>query len=119
MGAFISKCGAKQVCAIRRGLLALAVFSLFAASGPAEARESVAQPAEIAAADCARQVYTGLASRSSTERCGELFFVPTSAALKCGLYRDAGYPSSLMRKACQLFDQGAVEFFLEDKAAEK
>lgn len=104
-------------------------FSLFAGlvlfvgmlafSNGAEARQAVANSDQVAASDCSREIYTGLSSRASSERCNDLFFVPTSAAIKCGLYLDAGYPSTLMRKACQLYDRGAIEFFLEDTSAEK
>ncbi len=88
-------------------------------SNGVEARQAVANIDQVAASDCSREIYTGLSSRASSERCDDLFFVPTSAAIKCGLYLDAGYPSTLMRKACQLYDRGAIEFFLEDTSAEK
>ena len=100
-------------------LLSLALLFLAAVPESSEARKAPASMEEVASSNCARQLYTGFASSPSAESCNELFFFPTSAAVKCGLYLDAGYPSSLMRKACQLYDRGAIEFFLEDVSAEQ
>ena len=89
------------------------IAAVFAAA-PASAVERIASEAEIAVASCARDLYQGLNWGAHPDRCtDEMFFLPASAAVKCSLYHETGYPSGLMQKACQLFDQGVIERFLE------
>ena len=96
-------------------VLAIALVAFL--SNSAAALERVASPEEITGSYCEHQLYQALDWNSRPGHCtNEMFFLPASAALKCGLYREAGYPSGLMRKACQLFDQGVIEQFLEDAA---
>ena len=99
--------------------LMLSAAMAAALAGTAKANLSIADLQQVAEETCARQVFKGFGYSASAERCDDPFFIPTSASVKCGLYRDAGYPSSLMRKACQLYDRGAMEFFLEDASAEQ
>ena len=83
-------------------------------ASPALAVERVATLEEITQSYCEYQLYQALDWNGRPDHCAsEMFFLPASAALKCGLYREAGYPSGLMRKACLLFDQGVIEYFLE------
>jgi hypothetical protein len=87
---------------------------------PADALQQVASMEEVAQDRCARQVYQGLTWGAKPDRCDQgLFPLPASASLKCNLYRETGYPSSLMRKACQLFDRGLIEFFIEGAEAQR
>ena len=57
--------------------------------------------------------YFGFETGATAEFCDALFFLPTSAAFKCSLYKDAGYPSSLMEKACLLYDRGFIQSFTQ------
>lgn len=87
---------------------------------PAGALQQVASMEEVAQERCARQVYQGLTWGARPDQCDQgLFPLPASASLKCNLYRETGYPSSLMRKACQLFDRGLIEFFIEGAEAQR
>ena len=99
----------------------MAVLAVVLSAGlvsPAAAVERVASPVEIASSHCEHQLYQALDWSSRPAHCAnDMFFLPASAALKCGLYREAGYPSGLMQKACQLFDRGVIEHFLEGASA--
>lgn len=93
---------------------AVAVLSgLLLAGGEAEAALMAASTESVKAADCGRQTYFGLESGATADRCERLFFIPTSAGFKCNLYKEAGYPSSLMKKACLLFDSGYIQSFTQ------
>ena len=81
---------------------------------PAEARESVPSPVELAESECRVTLYDGLAGTAEASACRETLYLPTSAAFKCQLYKDAGYPSRVMRKACLLFDLGYIESISEE-----
>ncbi len=97
-----------------------AVVLLTAAPSPAGAVQQVASLEEVAQDHCARQVYQGLTWGARPDQCDlGLFPLPASASLKCNLYRETGYPSSLMEKACQLFDRGLIEFFIEGAEAQR
>jgi len=67
----------------------------------------------VKAVDCERRTYFGFESDATAERCERLFFMPTSAGFKCNLYKEAGYPSSLMKKACLLYDRGYIQSFTQ------
>ena len=84
-------------------LSALAVVAL-----PASAIERDATVAEIEQAACLSGPYLDLASGTVEKACESQKFLSSSAAIKCHLYVDAGYPSAMMRRACQLFDKGYV-----------
>ena len=99
---------------VLRCALAIAGLSgLLLAGGKAEAALMAASPESVRAADCERQPYFGLESGATADRCERLFFMPTSAGFKCNLYKEAGYPSSLMKKACLLFDSGYIQSFTQ------
>jgi hypothetical protein len=98
----------------------LAGLLAFAAPNPAGASQKIASLDEVARESCARQVYQGLVWGAKPELCDQgLFPLPASASLKCNLYREAGYPSGLMQKACQLFDRGLIEYFIEGAEAQQ
>ena len=94
--------------------LILALALMMVSISPVEAAWRAASVDEITHESCARQVYQGLVWGAKPGFCDQgLFPLPASASLKCNLYRETGYPSSLMKKACQLFDRGLIEFFIE------
>ena len=98
-----------------RCVLAIAGLSgLLLVGGEAEAALMTASPESVKAADCERQTYFGLESGATADHCERLFFIPTSAGFKCNLYTEAGYPSSLMKKACLLYDSGYIQSFTQD-----
>ena len=97
-----------------RCALAIAGLSgVLLAGGEAKAALMAASTQSVKAADCERQTYFGLESGATADRCDRLFFIPTSAGFKCNLYKEAGYPSSLMKKACLLFDSGYIQSFTQ------
>ena len=83
---------------------------------PAAANEYAATAHQVEEADCATRLYLGL-EEGALDHCGRIFFLPASAAIKCSLYREAGYPSNLMRNACRLFDKGFSQYDLDDAEA--
>ena len=85
--------------------LALVLAGLFAAS-PALAIPKDTSLKEIERAECLAQPYQGFATGATPLDCATQKFLQTSAAFKCHLYIDQGYPSAMMERACQLFDQG-------------
>ena len=94
-------------------VLVFAFVALSTVSGPANAALQQVSLEEVRAIDCQRQTYFGFETGATAEFCDALFFLPTSAAFKCSLYKDAGYPSSLMEKACLLYDRGFIQSFTE------
>ena len=100
--------------------LILALALVMVSTSPVEAAWRAASVDEIANESCARQLYQGLVWGANPGFCDQgLFPLPASASLKCNLYREAGYPSSLMKKACQLFDRGLIEFFIEGAESQR
>ena len=85
--------------------LALVLAGLFAAS-PASAIQQDTSLEEIERAECLAQPYLGFVTGPTAVDCATARFLQTSAAFKCRLYVDQGYPSAMMERACQLFDQG-------------
>ena len=82
---------------------------------PATAAPAVASERQMAEAECRALLYDALAGNLPTnDDCQAMLRLPTSVAFKCQLYRDAGYPSRLMRKACLLYDLGYIERFTKD-----
>ena len=90
----------------------------FAGPAPASAIEQVASGDDLAKEACRAAMYQGFLTGASSSHCrAPLFAVPSSAAFRCGLYREAGfYPSSLMHKACKLYDAGVIKAFVQDLA---
>lgn len=82
----------------------------------AGATEYAATAHQVKEANCATRLYIGL-EEGSLDYCDKIFFLPASAAIKCSLYREAGYPSRLMRNACRLYDQGFGQYYLDDAEA--
>ena len=95
----------------------LAVVLIWQTSGrQAAATEYAATALQVEEANCATRLYLGL-EEGALGHCGQIFFLPASAAIKCSLYSEAGYPSRLMRNACRLFDQGFGQYYLDDAEA--
>ncbi len=99
--------------ALRCALAIAGLSGLLLAGGEAEAALMAASLEAVNAADCERRTYYGFESGATAERCERLFFMPTSAGFKCNLYTEAGYPSSLMKKACLLYDRGYIQSFTQ------
>ena len=89
----------------------------YAATAPANAAMAVAGEGELAAAQCQLELYDGRHGMADLQSCGAMLYLPTSAAFKCSLYKDSGYPSPLMEKACLLFDLGYIQSFTKDASS--
>ncbi len=96
----------KRGFALRLTAALLLVLAGFFAASPAAALQKDNSLQEIQRAECLAQPYLGFATGANAADCATQNFLPSSAAFKCRLYVDQGYPSAMMERACQLFDQG-------------
>lgn len=85
----------------------------YAATTPASASVVAASQEDMEAAACQLEIYDARRGMADLKSCSSMLFLPTSAAFKCSLYKDSGYPSRLMKKACLLFDLGYIQSFTE------
>ncbi|MEM7172978.1 MAG: hypothetical protein AAF530_22645 [Pseudomonadota bacterium] len=94
-------------------MTALLLAASWFASGPVQAAQEDLGLSEIERAECELQTLLGFETRLVEGRCGGDFYFPSSAAFRCNLYQDAGYPSELMEKVCALFHGGSFSELLQ------
>jgi len=90
-------------------LLVAAVLTL----RPAQAIERDADMEQIRATECFAELYRGFDSSADPYACDSHVFLRSSAAFKCSLFVDRGFPSELMQRACDLYDRGIIKTFTQ------
>lgn len=93
--------------------LSLLLLAVIVAGRPALALERDADQEEIRQAECYAELYRGFDSSADPYACDGQVFMRSSAAFKCSLYVDQGFPSELMERACDLYDRGIIRTFTQ------
>ncbi len=80
---------------------------------PAQAVQQDLSLYQLERAECDYQAFLGFDNAAIEGRCNGDFYFPSSAAFRCNLYSDAGYPSELMEKVCALFQGGSFSELMQ------